>query len=328
MSRLFFNLTNAFPLWVLIFSTIALFYPAAFVWFLPYIPIGLGIIMLGMGMTLTFSDFKDVLKMPRAAVIGVICQFTIMPFLGYSIARLLGLEKIDPHLAVGLILVACCPGGTASNVIAYLARANVALSVLMTVVSTFAAILLTPLLTKVLVGTMLEVSAMKLFLDTLQVVLLPVVAGLLINRFAPKVVKQVTPFSPFVSVVAIVLIVACIIGLKNEVILGSGWRLLAAPALLHISAFTVGYFAARCLRLSESASRTISIEVGMQNSGLGTYLANNNFKGTNAAVPCAISAVYHCLIGSVIAGIWRIKSPKPDEEILLGDRDGQPDCSS
>ena len=120
--------------------------------------------MLGMGMTLTLDDFKRVIRMPRAAAIGVICQFTIMPCLGFGVARLLGLEKIDPYLAVGLILVSCCPGGTASNVISYLARANVALSVLMTVVSTFAAILLTPLLTKWLVGTLVEVSATKLFL--------------------------------------------------------------------------------------------------------------------------------------------------------------------
>lgn len=317
MAKIFLYLTNAFPLWVLIFSACALFYPPAFTWFLPYIPWGLGIIMLGMGMTLSFADFKDVIKMPRAAVIGVICQFTIMPLLGWSVARFLGLDKIDPSLAVGLILVSCCPGGTASNVIAYLARANVALSVTMTVISTFAAIMLTPLLTKWAVGTMLEVSAMKLFIDTLKVVFAPVMVGLFLNRYAPKMVQKVSPFSPLVSVIAIVLIVACIIGLKNETILNAGWRLLAAPAILHISAFVLGYFAAKLLRLPEDARRTISIEVGMQNSGLGTHLANNNFPATNAAVPCAISAVYHCLIGSIAAGIWRLKPPRIDQVSLV-----------
>ncbi len=300
--------TNAFPLWVLICSGIALFQPETFTWFRPYIVWGLGIIMLGMGMTLSVEDFRQVLKMPRAAVIGVICQFTIMPMLGFAVAHLLGLPKIDPHLAVGLILVACCPGGTASNVIAYLAKANLALSVMMTIVSTFAAILLTPILTKILVGTMLEVSATALFLETVKVVLLPVVVGVLLNRFCPRFVKSVSPVSPLISVIAIVLIVACIIGLKNEVILTANWRLLAAPGILHLAAFVLGYMAAKWIGLPEDARRTISIEVGMQNSGLGTHLANSNFKGTNAAVPCAISAVYHCLIGSIVAGIWRTYS--------------------
>lgn len=307
MTKTFSILTNLFPLWVLLCSGIALVVPEAFTWFQPSIVWGLSIIMLGMGMTLTIDDFRKVVKMPKAAAIGVICQFTIMPFLGWSVAHLLGLPKIDPHLAVGLILVSCCPGGTASNVIAYLARANVALSVLMTIVSTFAAILLTPLLTKWLVGTMVEVSAQKLFFDTVKVVLIPVVIGVALNRFVPKLVKQVSPVSPFISVVAIVLIVACIIGLKNETILNASWRLLAAPAILHLAAFALGYFAAKWIGLPEDARRTISIEVGMQNSGLGTHLANNNFKGTNAAVPCAISAVYHCLIGSIAAGIWRVR---------------------
>lgn len=306
--KVFAFLTNAFPLWVLLCSALALFYPEAFTWFRPYIVWGLGIIMLGMGMTLTVDDFRKVMKMPRAGVIGVICQFTIMPLMGYLVARLTGLAEIDPHLAVGLILVSCCPGGTASNVIAYLARANVALSVMMTVVSTFAAIALTPLLTKWLVGTMVEVSALALFLDTVQVVLIPVVLGVVLNHFFPRAVRLVSPVAPFVSVVAIVLIVACIIGLKNETILNSGWRLLAAPAMLHGAAFFLGYFAAKWIGLPEDARRTISIEVGMQNSGLGTHLANQNFPGTNAAVPCAISAVYHCLIGSMVAGIWRAKS--------------------
>ncbi|MEM0970117.1 MAG: bile acid:sodium symporter family protein [Verrucomicrobiota bacterium] len=310
MSRILAFLTNAFPLWVLLGSLIALWHPPAFTWFQPYIVIGLGLIMLGMGMTLTIDDFKQVLRMPRAAIIGVVGQFTLMPLLGYSIAHGLGLSKIDPYLAVGLILVSCCPGGTASNVIAYLARANVALSVLMTVCSTLAAVLLTPFLTKWLVGTMVEVSALALFLQTLKVVLLPVLVGVLLNRFTPSLTQRLRPASPLVSVIAIVLIVACIIGLKNETILEANWRLLAAPALLHLSAFGLGYAAALLLRLPEDARRTISIEVGMQNSGLGSHLANENFKGSLAPVPCAISAVYHCLLGSLLAGFWRLTSKK------------------
>jgi bile acid:Na+ symporter, BASS family len=319
MARIFVLLTNAFPLWILIFSVYALFSPETFQWFQAYIPWGLGIIMLGMGMTLSFSDVQQVFKMPRAAIIGVVCQYAIMPLLGYSVAHLLGLPKIDHHLAVGLILVACCPGGTASNVITYLARANVALSVLMTMASTFAAIVLTPLLTKWLAGQLIEVSAAMLFYDTLIVVLFPVVLGLLLNHFAPKLVKETLHLAPFLSVVAIVLIVACIIGLKSETILQAGWRLLAAPAILHLAAFLLGYVVARLLRLPEDACRTISIEVGMQNSGLGTHLANHHFPGTPAAAPCAISAVYHCLIGSVLAGIWRFFPPPKSSPEVDGD---------
>lgn len=308
MARTLSFLTGAFPLWILLCSGVALASPGAFTWFSgEWIVWGLGVIMLGMGLTLTFEDFRAVLTLPKAAMIGVFAQFLIMPSLGYGVAMLLGLPGIDPNLAAGLILVACCPGGTASNVITFLARANVALSVLMTTVSTFAAVALTPLLTKWLAGTLVEIDAGKLCLDTVKVVLAPVLAGLLLNRYLPKASRRVAPVAPLVSVVAIVLIVASVIGQNRDLILGSGWRLLAAPALLHIGGFALGYLAARALKLPVEDRRTISIEVGMQNSGLGTHLARNSFPGTAAPVPCAISAVYHSLIGSLLAGWWRWK---------------------
>ncbi len=308
MLRLISSLTNAFPLWILICSGLALFYPEAFTWFNgPWIVYGLGVIMLGMGLTLKFSDFNNVFKMPRAGVIGVVCQFVIMPLLGWGIGKMLNLAEIDPSLAVGLILVACCPGGTASNVVAFLAKANVALSVMMTIVSTFAAIALTPLLTKSYAGALVEVDAVAMCLGMVKVVLIPVLLGLLVNRFFPKASQKLSHVSPLVSVIAIVLIVASVIGQKNDVILNSGWRLLAAPALLHLGGFGLGYLLSKLFKLPEASARTISIEVGMQNSGLGTHLANEYFGGTVAAVPCAISAVYHCIIGSIVAAYWRRK---------------------
>jgi len=315
MTRILTWLTNAFPLWILLGSLAALLKPELLTWFAgPWIVWGLAVIMLGMGLTLTFSDFREVLAMPRAGVIGVCCQFGIMPLLGWGIGRLLGLAEIDPHLAVGLILVACCPGGTASNVIAYLAKANVALSVLMTIASTFAAILLTPVLTKWLAGTLVSVDAVGLCLSTIQVVLVPVLLGLLANRFFPKVSRRLSQGSPLVSVIAIVLIVSSVIGQNREIILTAGWRLLLAPALLHLGGFGLGYLVAKLCRLPEQSARTISIEVGMQNSGLGTVLATRHFPGTMAPAPCAISAVYHSLIGSVLAGIWRVWPGRvPDE---------------
>lgn len=311
MPRILTWLTNAFPLWILLGSVAALCKPELVTWFVgPLIVWGLTIIMLGMGLTLTFADFREVFSMPRAGLIGVSCQFGIMPLLGWGVAELLGLADIDPHLAVGLILVACCPGGTASNVITYLARANVALSVLMTMTSTFAAVLLTPLLTKWLAGTLVKIDAVGLCLSTVQVVLIPVLLGLLANRFIPQTSQRISRVSPLVSVIAIVLIVSSVIGQNREIILTAGWRLLLAPALLHLGGFGLGYVVARLFRLPEESVRTISIEVGMQNSGLGTVLATKHFPGSLAPAPCAISAVYHSLIGSVLAGAWRLYPAK------------------
>ncbi|MEM7696971.1 MAG: bile acid:sodium symporter family protein [Verrucomicrobiota bacterium] len=301
-------MTNAFPLWVVICSLLALWIPEAFTWFTgPWIKYGLAVIMLGMGLTLTIDDFRAVVKMPRAAAIGIAFQFGIMPLLGWTIAYLLRLDEIDPTLAVGLILVACCPGGTASNVVCFLARANVALSVLMTMCSTLLAILMTPLLTKGLAGAIIEVDALGLCLTIAQVVLLPVIAGVMLNRFLPEFSRRVSTVSPLASVIAIVLIVASIIGRDRELILECNWRVLGAPALLHLGGFLLGYWAARLIRIVEPSCRTISIEVGMQNSGLGGLLASKHFPDTLAAVPCAISALYHCIIGSFVAAMWRRK---------------------
>ena len=170
---------------------------------------------------------------------------------------------------------------------------------------------MTPLQTKVFAGTLVEVDARGLCLSTIQVVLVPVLLGLLANQFLPRWSERVKPFSPLLSVIAIVMIVASIIGMQRETIPTAGWRLLVAPALLHLGGFGIGYLIARSCRVGETNARTISIEVGMQNSGLGATLAGKHFPATAAPVPCAISAVYHCLIGSLVAGFWRWRSEKP-----------------
>ncbi len=193
MTRLLTLLANLFPLWVIACSGLALFHPDWFTWFSgPMIVWGLGLIMIGMGITLSFDDFRRVANTPRQVLIGVAAQFSIMPALGWGIAHGMSLE---PQLAVGLILVACCPGGTASNVVSYLARANVALSVLMTMCSTFAAVALTPLLTKWLAGAYVPVDAWSLFINTLQVVVIPVFLSILLNRYTPQLVRAVLPAS-------------------------------------------------------------------------------------------------------------------------------------
>ena len=298
------RLANAFPVWVLVACGLALVEPRLFTWFRgEAIVVGLAVIMLGMGITLSIDDFARVATRPATVAAGFLAQFVIMPTAGWLVATTLGL---DTPFAVGLILVACCPGGTASNVVTYIARADVALSVLMTTCTTLGAVVLTPLLTKLLAGRLVEVDAWGLFLSTLQVVVLPVAAGVAINRFLPRVVRAVMPVAPLVSVITIALVCASIIGQNAAAVLGSGPQLLLAVVLLHAIGFGVGYLFACLLGYDRTVARTISIEVGMQNSGLGVVLAQKHFPAEPlAAVPCAISSVVHSVIGSLLAGWWR-----------------------
>ena len=303
MQRIISFLTNAFPLWIIVCSGLALYKPEIFTWFSgQFITYGLGVIMLGMGLTLQPDDFKLVFKSPKWVIAGALLQFTVMPILGWGLGYIFNLPI---PFAVGLIIVSCCPGGTASNVISYLAKANVALSVTMTAVSTLLAIILTPLLTTFLIGDKLEVSAYELFLGVVKVVLVPVLAGVLMNRYLPKVTQKILPVSPLIAVIAIVLIVASIIGQGKTEILQSGLQLAGSVVCLHFFGFVLGYFFSKLLTGNVEVNRTISIEVGMQNSGLGAYLARANFANPAIAIPSAISSATHSIIGSIAAGIWR-----------------------
>lgn len=301
-------LTAGFPLWVLIASIIALIYPPAFTWFSgPLITIGLGIIMLGMGVTLTVDDFARIARLPFRVLLGVVLQFTVMPLLGWTIAALFNLPT---EFAVGLILVASCPGGTASNVISYLARADVPLSVTMTSISTMCAIAATPLLTSLLAGNRIDVPALGLFLSTVQVILVPVIAGVLLNKYVPRFTARILPAAPVTAVIFITLIVASIIGAGRDIILHAGGTLIAAVFSLHACGFLLGYLFARILIGDIIATRTISIEVGMQNSGLGVVLARSNFTNPAFAIPSAISSLFHSLIASALAAWWRNRLPE------------------
>lgn len=258
--------------------------------------------MLGMGLTTTIQDFQRVLTIPKRVLLGVFFQFLIMPSLGWVLAVLFHLPTA---LAVGLILVASCPGGTASNVISYLAKGDVPLSVTMTTVSTFAAVALTPLLTKWLAGSRIYVDAWGLFWGTIQVVVVPVVAGIAANRYFPSTVKKILPGAPLMAVIFIVLIVSSIVGAGKTNILASGFSLIGAVFSLHMGGFLMGYLFTKGILKDEISARTISIEVGMQNSGLGVVLARNNFSDPLTAIPSAISSVFHSIIGSAFAAYWR-----------------------
>ncbi len=299
-----------FPLWIVTGCLWAWWQPEAWLWFQPYISLGLGVIMLGMGLTLRLADFSDVLRMPKIVAIGVFMQFIIMPLAACFWARVLDLEA---GLAIGLILVGSCPGGTASNVICYLARANVALSVLLTLCSTLAAVVMTPLLTQWLAGAYLPVDGWGLFRSMLVVVLIPLLAGLLINTALDRIQQHkrhvvravVHAVGPVVSVVVIVLVVGSIMAGNKAAIGLAGPKLFASIFLLHATGFFLGYLVMKWLGYGKAESRTVSIEVGMQNSGLAAALAKTHFAGmAMAPVPAAISAVFHCLIGSALAGVW------------------------
>lgn len=309
MNNFFDRFSNAFPMWVIGCSALALWQPTLFTWFSGlWITLGLGVIMLGMGITLRAEDFTRILRMPGWVAAGVMLQYTVMPLSGWGVGKLLALP--DTY-AVGLILVACCPGGTASNVVSYLARANVALSVTLTTLTTMMAVAMTPWLTAQLVGTRMPVDAWGLFASCLQVVLLPVIAGVALNRYLPRLTVRVTQFSPAISVLVIALIVASILGASREQVLHVGLRLLLGVAILHGLGFGLGYLFSRWINRSESVARTISIEVGMQNSGLGAVLARAHFPaGSGVDVPSALSALTHSVLGSLLAAIWRRLPPR------------------
>lgn len=319
------KLTNNFALLTIIGVALAWVYPPSMTWMTdgsirvggqPLLSVALGLIMLAMGLTLSFEDYRRLTQLPKALIAGVALQFAVMPLAGFAIAWGLGLEE---GLAVGLILVACCPGGTASNIVAYLARGNVALSVAMTMVSTFAAIALTPLLTGELAGTYVEIDRWNLLKNMVAIVLIPVLLGSVLNRLFPRAAERVSTFLPLIAVILVILIVGGIVGGAKAQIAAHAGVLLLATFLLHLIGFGLGFGLARMLGMGVQEARTISIEVGMQNSGLGSGLAKTPAfqaqfaSATQAAlapVPAAISAVWHVLIGSILASYWRRQETK------------------
>ncbi|GLU17769.1 hypothetical protein SLE2022_341240 [Rubroshorea leprosula] len=301
-------ISTAFPLWVSLGCLLGLVKPSSFGWVTPrWTMVGLTLTMAGMGMTLTFDDLRGALAMPKQLLSGFVLQYSVMPISGFVVSKLLGLPS---HYAAGLILVGCCPGGTASNIVTYIARGNVALSVLMTAASTLAAVIMTPFLTAKLAGQYVAVDAAGLLLSTLQVVLLPVLVGSFLNQYFQGLVKFVSPLMPPLAVGTVAVLCGHAIAQSASTILVSGKQVILAATLLHTSGFFFGYLFSRMLGLDIASSRTISIEVGMQNSVLGVFLATQHFGNPLTAVPCAVSSVCHSVMGSALAGIWRRTVPE------------------
>ena len=266
----------------------------------------LGVIMFGMGMSLRLEDFKIVFSRPKDVIIGCLAQFTIMPLLAWGLSQAF---QLDEALALGVVLVGCCPGGTASNVITYLAKGDLALSVGMTGVSTLLAPFLTPLLTWILAGKSVDVDVLNMFLSILWVVILPIVVGLFVKWLWPKFTEKATDYLPAFSSIAIALIVAIVISANAEKLLAGGLLIVIVVVLHNVCGLGLGYLIGRMLRLSEPKMRAISIEVGMQNSGLASSLATIHFAAYPlATIPGAIFSVWHNISGAVVAFLYRKKS--------------------
>lgn len=294
---------SLFPLWVILLSIVAYLMPQHFVAGKGLIVPLLSAIMFFMGLTLSVKDFKRVFMMPKPIVIGVILQFMIMPLAAFCIALLLALPQ---QLAAGLIIVGCCAGGTASNVIAYLAKANVALSITMTLCSTVVGVILTPFLCWLYIDTSINVDYMAMFSSIVKMVLAPVLLGVTLNYFFANILKKLEELFASLAVIAIVVIIAIIVGLNQSRLSQVGVLTLLAVALHNGFGLTAGYFFSRALKLPEKESRTIAIEVGMQNSGLGVALALK-YLGPLAALPGAIFSIWHNIVGSLLAAHWGSK---------------------
>lgn len=288
---------------VLLVAALALFVPASFVWIDTWVinPM-LGVIMFGMGLTLSPQDFKVVLSRPKDIFIGCLTQFTVMPLLALGLTLAFSLPK---ELAIGVILVGCCPGGTASNVITYLAKGDLALSVGMTAASTILAPLMTPFLVWLLAGTMVDVDTVGMLMSIVYVVIAPIVCGLLCQRFLPAMTKRVTPYLPALSSVAIMVVVVIVVSHNAERLLTAGLLIVSIVMIHNLLGLAIGYTVGRLLHLQKPKCVALSIEVGMQNSGLASSLAVLHFAAYPlATIPGAVFSVWHNISGALMARFY------------------------
>ncbi len=301
LARLSQFIGKTFAIWTLLFAVLAFYFPDTFKWIGPHVVTLLGIVMFGMGLTLSKQDFAEVGHRPGTVLLGVLAQFIVMPALAWALCKLLALP---PEIAVGVILVGCCPGGTASNVMTYLARGDIALSVAITSVTTLLAPVVTPALIYLLASAWLEVSAVAMFWSIVKVVIVPIVLGVIVQSLLGKRVKMFVDTLPLVSVAAIVAIVAAVVAGSQERIATTGLTIFAVVVLHNGLGLLLGYLVAKAVGLSVAQRKTLSIEVGMQNSGLGVALATAHFSPL-AAVPSAIFSVWHNISGPIAATIFQ-----------------------
>lgn len=303
MQRTITRFTNLYPVWLVGAALLGLTHPATLVWFNPWVVTALGFVMFNMGLSLSADDFRGLRQMPGSVAVGFMLHYTIMPLSGWLIARWL---KLDPQFAVGLILVASCPCGTASNLMTYLARGNLALSVCLTMISTMLAFVMTPLWCQKLAGHYVPVNALDMSISTLKIVVVPVLAGGLVNRLAPGFVRIIKPYGQVMAVIAFLFVTGAIVAKDAASVMANMGILAVAATMLHVMGFGLGYGSARLFRYPKNIARTLSIEVGMQNGGLAAALARSNITAMPlAAVPAVFSSVLQNMVGGIVATWWR-----------------------
>ncbi len=294
---------------VIAMALLALFLPSA-VSFLKtsYVNTLLGIVMFGMGLTLKPKDFQIVFSHPKDVIIGTIAQFTIMPLVAFILTKIF---HLSPELAVGVILVGTCPVGTSSNVITYLSKGDVALSVGITAVSTILAPIMTPLLTYLYAGHTVDVNIFSMFFSIIQVVILPIFLGFVINHFFSKFAERIVDILPLISTLSIVAIVGAVVSANASKLMSCGLLIICVVILHNIFGYLLGYYAGKLLKMDTVKCRTVSIEVGMQNSGLATSLATVHFaQYPLATIPGAVFSVWHNVSGAILANIFLRSSEK------------------
>lgn len=297
------RITQLFPLWAVLLSVCAFFQPTLFTGLKSLIVPMLMVIMLAMGLTLTVRDFANVVKHKSAIVLGVILQFTVMPALALIISHLF---NFSAELTVGMLLVGCVAGGTSSNVMTYLAKGNVALSISMTAVSTLLGVVLTPFLVGMLAGKSIDVNVLGMLMSLVKIVFIPVAIGIAFNMACPALVRNLDPVLPLISMVGILGVIGAVVALNRNALASHG-LIIALAIMLHNSCgLACGYWACRLFGFDRRVARTISFEVGLQNSGLATALAMNFFTPT-AAIPGTLFSVWHNISGSLLAGFWSRK---------------------
>lgn len=303
---------KTFAIWVVLFAVLGFFMPETFKLLVPWIVPLLAIIMFGMGLTISAKDFKEVFTRPWEVAIGVVSQFIIMPLIALLLTHVI---PMTPEVAAGVILVGCCPGGTSSNVMTYLSKGDLALSVACTSVTTLLAPIVTPFLVWMFASQYLPVDPMAMFVSIVKMVLLPLFLGFIAQKLAPKAVRAAVPVLPLVSVIGIVLIVSAVVGASKGAIITSGLMIFAVVVLHNGLGYALGFLAAKAFGLSLAKRKAISIEVGMQNSGLGAALANAYFSPV-AAVPSAIFSVWHNISGALYSNFL---AGRLDEEDMSTD---------
>lgn len=302
--------TSTFAIWVIIFAILSFFIPSGFAWIAHHVSLLLGIIMFSMGLTLTIDDFKRVFTAPKIVFVGAFTQYTVMPLAAFALAKLFNLP---PEVAAGVILVGCVPGGTSSNVMTFMARGNTALSVSMTAVTTLLAPIVTPTMTYLLASQWLSVSFMDMLMSILQVVLLPIVLGIVLRMLFNDAVEKSMPVLPLISVIGIIGVASAVVAVNKENLLNTGLLIFGVVVLHNLIGYLAGYIVGRALKAQFADVKALSIETGMQNSGLAASLGLAHFSPI-AAVPGAIFSVWHNISGPLLAN-WLAKRDNGDEEV-------------